>query len=183
MSDQFLAEIRSFPFNYAPYQWAMCSGQIMAVQQNTALFSLVGTNFGGNGTSNFGLPNLGGNVAVCAGQGNGLSLYDVGQSGGSASITLTDKQNASHNHLVQTNNTAGTSNNPNNLLYGKGELLNAGDTKPINTFSKVGNTPPSIQLNPNAIGQTGGNQPHNNMMPYLTINFCIALTGIFPQRS
>jgi microcystin-dependent protein len=181
MSDQFVAEIRTFPFNFAPYQWAMCNGPILPISQYQALFALIGTYYGGNGTSNFALPDLGGNVAVCAGQGTGLSQYDLGQFGGDATVTLQDSENPSHNHLVQTNGApAGSSNNPNNLLYGKGGLVNGTDTKPINTYVKGA---PATQLNPLAIGQTGGGLAHNNMMPYLTINFCIALAGIFPPRS
>ena len=178
MSDQFLAEIRTFPFPFAPYQWATCNGQIMAISQNAALFSLIGVNYGGNGTSNFGLPDLGGNVAVCAGQGSNLSNYDLGQFGGDPTVTLLDAENPSHNHLVQTNATAGSSNNPNNLLYGKGGLVNGGTTTPINTYA---NAAPSVTLNPVAIGFAGGHQPHNNMMPSLVINFCIALKPAYSR--
>src|SRR5271156_2764053 len=100
MTDQFLAEIRIFPFNFAPVGWALCNGQILAISQNTALFSLLGTNFGGNGTSTFGLPNLQGSVPVDQGQGAGLSPYAVGQSGGSPNITLLTTEMASHFHLL-----------------------------------------------------------------------------------
>lgn len=179
MSDQFLAEVRVFGCIFAPVQWAMCDGQILPISQNAALFSLIGTYYGGNGTSTFQLPNLAGNLAVCAGQGNGLSLYDVGQTGGSPTVTLLDTENPSHNHLAQTNNTAGSSNNPSNLLYGKGGLVSGGDTKPINTYVKAA---PSVKLNPMAIGPAGGNLPHNNMMPSQAVTFCIALRGIFPPR-
>lgn len=179
MSDQFLAEVRMFSMNFAPVQWAQCNGQVMAISQNTALFSLIGTFYGGNGTSNFGLPDLEGNVAICAGSGPGLSPYDIGQFGGSQFVTLLDSENPSHNHLVQTTNTGGSSNNPNNLLYGKTGLVSGGSTTAIKTYATAA---PSVTLNPVAIGFAGGHQPHNNMMPSLVINFCIALQGIFPAR-
>jgi microcystin-dependent protein len=178
MSDQFLAEVRTFPFNFAPVQWALCNGQILPIQQNTALFSLIGTAYGGNGQSNYGLPDITGNVVVCAGQGQGLSQYLVGEFGGTQTVTLLDSENPIHNHLVQTNHTAGSSNNPSNLLYGKGAVGNTG----INTYAAADVTPPSVILNAAALGQAGASQPHNNMMPTLTISFCIALQGIFPAR-
>ena len=181
MSDQFLAEVRVFPFIFAPVQWALCDGQILAISQNTALFSLVGTTYGGNGTSNFGLPDITGNVVVCAGQGNGLSRYEIGEFGGTQNVTLLDVENPIHNHLVQATNAKAGSNSPSGQIYGKGEVLNGGTSTVINTYAKV-TSPPTVQLNLAAIGSTGSGLPHNNMMPTLTLSMCIALQGLFPQR-
>jgi microcystin-dependent protein len=182
MSDQFLAEVRVFPFIFAPLQWALCDGQILAISQNSALFSLIGTTYGGNGTNNFGLPDITGNVVVCAGQGSGLSLYEVGEFAGSQNVTLLDSENPSHNHLVQATNAKSGSSSPAGQLYGKGEVLNGGTSTVINTYAKV-TSPPSVLLNTAAIGLTGNGLPHNNMMPSLTLSYCIALQGVFPQRS
>jgi microcystin-dependent protein len=181
MSDPFLAEIRTFPFNFAPLGWALCDGQILSISQNAALFSLVGTNYGGNGTSNFGLPNLQGNVAVCAGQGPGLSLYAVGETGGTPTVTLLEAENPRHSHLVEATNKQGDSASPSGELYGKSTVVNTPTNTAINTYAKV-TTPPNVELNLNALGVAGGSLAHNNMMPSLVISFCIALSGIFPQR-
>jgi microcystin-dependent protein len=181
MSDQFLAEIRIFPFNFAPIQWAFCNGQILPLSQHSALFSLIGTYYGGDGRSNFALPNLQGNVPVAAGQGSGLSLYNIGEEGGSQNVTLLDTQNPSHNHLVNASGKNANSLDPSGNVYAKGLYEVSQNNKgPVNTYTTT--APGATALNPAAIGVAGGNQPHNNMMPYLTLNFCIALQGIFPPR-
>jgi microcystin-dependent protein len=179
MSDQFVAEIRMFPFNFAPVGWASCDGQLLSISQNTALFSLLGTNFGGNGTSNFGLPNVDGNCVVHVGQGAGLSPYVVGQTGGAATVTLFDSQNASHNHFVNVVTTDANSTSPPSNVFARGNFNNSGSAGPIDLYS---GTTPGVTLAATEIGFAGGSQPHNNLMPYLTVNFCIALQGIYPAR-
>ena len=181
MSDQFVAEIRIFPFNFAPIQWALCNGQILPISQYTALFSLLGTNFGGDGRSNFGLPNLQGNVPVCMGQGAGLSQYFIGEQGGTQNVSLTAQEIPAHNHdfnvkpgVNATTATAG------NNVFGKPIYNNQGSTGPIYSYTTT--APGNTRLNPNTIGPAGNSLPHNNMMPYLTLNFCIAMQGIFPPR-
>lgn len=179
MSDPFVAEIRILPLNFAPKGWAMCNGQLMAISQNTALFSLLGTTYGGNGTSTFALPNLQGCVPIQPGQGPGLSLYDLGESAGVQTVTLLQTEMPMHTH---------------NLACVDGARISPEVANPANsTLSKAaGSTPPTPyipppaasagQLNQNMVGFAGGNQPHNNMMPFLTLNFCISLQGIYPAR-
>jgi microcystin-dependent protein len=175
MSDQYLGEVRVFPFNFAPYGWATCDGQILPISQYAALFSLLGTYYGGNGTSNFGLPNMQGNIPLCFGQGLGLSNYDLGESGGVANVTLLTTEMPSHNHnLMAVEFPLPNSQTPVNGALGS----RAGVTNMYTTA-----TSPLAKFAPQAIGSNGGNQPHNNMMPYLTLNFCIALQGAFPPRT
>jgi microcystin-dependent protein len=182
MSDQFLAEIRIFPFNFAPTQWAFCNGQLLPLSQYTALFSLIGTYYGGDGRTTFQLPNLQGNVPVDAGQGAGLSLYDVGEQGGSQTVTLLDTENPVHNHLVNASGKNATSTNPSGNVYAKGLYeVSPTDKRAVNLYTTT--APGTTTLKPTAIGLAGGGQAHNNMMPYLTLNFCIAMQGIFPARS
>lgn len=173
MADQFVAEIRIFPFNFAPKGWALCNGQILPISQNTALFSLLGTYYGGNGSSSFGLPNLQGSAPMHTGAGNGigLSTHFLGEAAGSETVTLlaSEMPNHAHNVAGATIDNADT-NVPTNNNIGKAS------TKVFNTVGT------QVQMNPSTIGITGSGQPHNNMMPYLTMNFCIALQGIFPPR-
>ncbi len=172
MADPFVAEIRIFPFNFAPTGWAFCDGQLMPLSQNTALFALLGTTYGGNGKSNFALPDMQGNVPMHPGQGKGLSLYDLGQTGGSETVTLLESEMPVHNHGMTAFTAAPADSN------------NLG---PDTAFSIAqGGTPYQAASNgqaaPQVIAPQGGSLPHNNMMPYLTLNFCIALQGIFPPR-
>jgi microcystin-dependent protein len=175
MADQFVAEIRILPFNFAPRGWAFCSGQLLPISQNTALFSLLGTIYGGNGSSSFGLPDLQGRSPMHTGgfdgQGPGLSLHSLGEAAGTETVTLLTTEIPSHSHgvMAATIDNADT-NVPTNNNIGKAT------TK---VFNSAG-TP--VQMNLSTIGVSGGGLPHNNMMPYLTMNFCIALQGIFPQR-
>jgi microcystin-dependent protein len=173
--DPFVAEIRIFACNFAPVGWAFCNGQTMPISQNTALFSLLGTYYGGNGISNFQLPNFQARASIHQGQGTGLSTYTIGQTGGDAMVTLTNTQLPSHNHLP-TVATPPTNANPANLTW-------AGATgRPVpNSFANDPNA--TAVMNANALSNTGGNQPHNNLMPYLSLNFCIALQGVYPPRS
>jgi microcystin-dependent protein len=173
VSDQFVAEIRIFPFNFAPKGWAFCDGQLIPISQNTALFSLLGTFYGGDGKSTFALPDLQGNAPVHQGQGPALSEYFVGQSGGSETITLIDSEMPAHSHQASGVSGSGPT-SPANNTWGTG----AGRTPPPTYVD--GN--PNVSMG-NALSVAGGNQPHNNMQPYLTLNFCIALQGIFPPRS
>jgi microcystin-dependent protein len=175
MSDQFLGEIRQVGFNFPPSGWAQCDGQLMAISQNTALFSLLGTNFGGNGTTNFALPNLQGNVSVGIGQGNGLSQYVIGEQTGTETVTLLQSEMPSHNHTVHAEGgrAAATLETPVGNAWGKS---GAGDTP-------YGSGSPDITMSGLSTTVAGGSQPHNNLMPYLVVNFVIALTGIFPSRN
>ncbi len=175
--DPFVAEIRIFPFNFAPTGWALCNGQLLPISQNTALFSLLGTTYGGNGQSNFALPNLQGSSPLHPGQGPGLSLYDLGQMGGSETVTLLQSEMPSHTHTVRANDGDGLFPGPvNNVWSGPGADR---DLFWYNAATIGG----SAIMAPTASGLTGGNFPHNNMMPYLTLNFCIALQGVFPPRT
>jgi len=175
MSDQFVAEIRIFPFNFAPTGWAQCDGQLMPISQNTALFSLLGTFYGGDGKSTFALPNLQGSVPIQSGQGQGLSLYDLGQEGGTDTVTLLQTEFPVHTHsMMALNSDFGNLNAPSPLRC----LARSGNAQAYQSNSSSGIT----QLAPQALTPFGGGLPHNNMMPYLTLNYCIALQGIFPQR-
>ena len=173
MSDPFVAEIRIFPFNFPPKGWAFCNGQIMPISQNTALFSLLGTTYGGDGKSTFALPDLQGNAPMHPGQGPGLSLHDLGETGGSETVTLLESEIPAHAHSLRAAATTATKSTP------------AG-----NSFARVnGATPfvvppgnPQVVMSDVALAPAGGDQPHNNMQPYLTLNFNIALQGIFPPR-
>lgn len=174
MSAPFIAEIRIFPFDFAPRGWAFCNGQILPISQNTALFSLVGTFYGGDGKSTFALPNLQGSAPLQQGQGPGLSLYDLGQNGETDTVTLLTSEMPSHSHSVGVNSNPGNLQSPApNLILGRSQRAQAYQD---NTTQNL------VTMNSNTLSVAGGDQPHNNLMPYLTVNFCIALEGIFPQR-
>jgi microcystin-dependent protein len=175
MSDQFLAEIRIFGCTFAPIGWAMCNGQLLPLSQNTALFSLLGTTYGGDGRSNFALPNLQARAPMQFGQGAGLSLRDLGEQGGEQTVTLLTSTMPSHNHSALAN-TSGNQPSPQNNTWG-GNALKGG--KSLYQSGTAGST----QMAPTALSPTGGNLPHNNLPPYLVLNFCIALQGIYPARS
>jgi microcystin-dependent protein len=174
MADQFVGEIRTFPFNFAPVGWAMCNGQLMAISQNTALFSLLGTQFGGDGRTTFGLPNLQGAIPLAAGSGAGLNERIVGETGGSATAFVSVDQIPAHSHSVQCA-AAGNAFSPANAVFAGESLGNPPAYAPWPG-------PPAI-LSSSAVATTGSGQPHDNMPPYLTLNFCISLQGIFPARS
>jgi len=175
MSDPFVAEIRILGFNFAPKGWAFCNGQILPLSQNTALFSLLGTTYGGDGRSNFALPNLQGMSPLQQGQGPGLSLYE---SSGSSTVTLLQNELPVHSHAINCvdgGRLKGQIGDPTNSI-----LVKTSGT-PANAYNSGGAL--NQQMNLNMVAPVGGSQPHNNMMPYLTLNFCIALQGIFPARS
>jgi microcystin-dependent protein len=172
MADPFVAEIRIFPFNFPPKGWAWCNGQLLPLSQNTALFSLLGTTYGGDGKSNFALPDLQGNAPMHPGQGPGLSLHDLGETGGSETVSLLESEIPAHNHAVQGRNLPGNSAVP------------VGNTLSNNSFFHDNNpSAPLVAMSPMALAPAGGDQPHNNMQPYLTFYFNIALQGVFPPRT
>ena len=170
--DPFVAEIRIFPFNFAPKGWAFCDGQLLPISQNTALFSLLGTTYGGDGKSNFALPNMQGNAPMHPGQGPGLSLHDLGETGGSETVTLLESEIPSHSHSLTASAADGISGHPGGNLFAQGVAV-----------SMWGTNAPNTQFADAALAPAGGDQPHNNMQPYLTLNFCIALQGVFPPRT
>jgi microcystin-dependent protein len=174
--DPFVAEIRIFSFNFPPKGWAFCDGQILPISQNTALFSLLGTTYGGNGQSTFALPNLQGAAPIHAGQGPGLSLYDLGQEGGSETVTLLESETPLHTHVPS----AHAQDTGNVFNPGSGVTPASADGGfSFNTNTAANQTPFGLQ----ALAPAGGDQPHNNLMPYLTLSFCIALQGVFPPRT
>jgi len=176
MADPFVAEIRIFPFNFAPTGWAQCNGQLLPLSQNTALFSLLGTIYGGDGKSTFALPDLQGAAAMFWGQGNGLSLRDEGESGGSQTVTLLTSEMPVHVHTVNAK-IAGGQAVPTGLVWGTSSAAKAA----ANFYAPAAPSP--VAMNPGALSIAGSNFPHNNMPPYLTLNFCIALQGVYPPRS
>jgi microcystin-dependent protein len=172
MADPFVAEIRIFPFNFAPKGWAFCDGQLLPLSQNTALFSLLGTTYGGNGKSNFAIPDLQGNAPMHPGQGPGLSDRDLGETGGSDTVSLLGSEMPSHPHDLVASLSDGLATQPAGQQFAQGVGVNIWGTNPVNAM-----------LAGTALAETGLDAPHNNMQPYLTLNFCIALQGIFPARS
>ncbi len=174
MADPFVAEIRIFPFNFPPKGWAFCDGQILPLSQNTALFSLLGTTYGGNGKSNFAIPNLQGNVPMHPGQGPGLSLHDLGETGGSEMEVLLASEIPGHSHTMMA-----YPDDPGDTRVPSSNMAIAA-TSPGNLYSAA--TSGLQPMSPQAIALAGGDQPHNNMMPYLTLNFCIAMQGVYPPR-
>jgi microcystin-dependent protein len=174
--DPFVAEIRIFPFNFAPKGWATCDGQLLPISQNTALFSLLGTFYGGDGKSTFALPNLQGNVPIHAGQGQGLSQYFLGEEGGSETVTLLQTEIPAHTHVPSAHAQDDA------LVFNPGPGVTPASANggfPYNTTVNAN----QVQFALEALAPSGGDQPHNNLMPYLTLNFCIALQGVYPPRS
>src|SRR5262249_20636961 len=165
MADPFVAEIRIFPFNFAPKGWALCDGQILPISQSTALFSLLGTTYGGDGKSNFALPNLQGQTPIQQGQGPGLSLRDLGETGGEESITLLQSEMPAHSHMVNADKGNANSDTPQNNIYKAGII-------PGNPQTAVWNyntSSPNVQSGAPATTLFGQSLPHNNLMPYLTL--------------
>lgn len=176
MSDPFIAEIRIFPFNFAPRGWAACNGQLLPIAQNTALFSLVGTTYGGDGRSTFGLPNLAGRLPLAPGQGPGLSPRDLGEAGGSATVTLQASQIPAHSHQLTASVSANSASPAGNVMA---TALSATGT-PVPVYKNGSNR---VAMAAAAVAPVGAGLPHNNLPPFLALNFCIALQGVFPPRS
>lgn len=174
MSSPFLAEIRMWGCNFAPRGWAFCDGQLLPISQNTALFSLLGTIYGGDGKSNFRLPSLDGSSPMFWGQSQGGSLYDIGEEGGSSTVTLLESEVPPHDHAMQAEPRPANLPNPS-------PSNSVGRAQPVIYKTNTGN-PPLQQMSAAAIAPGGGSLPHNNMMPFLTLNFCIAMQGIYPPR-
>jgi microcystin-dependent protein len=174
MADPFVAEIRIFAGNFAPLGWALCNGQLMPISQNTALFSLLGTYYGGDGRVTFALPNLQGSVPVGQGQGPGLTDRFLGESGGEPTVTLITSEMPGHNHLGQGSTEDATLKVPGPTVY-------LGRSKAGTIYqSNTGSSP--VQMNFQQLGLTGNSLPHQNMQPYLTLCYIIALQGVFPPR-
>jgi microcystin-dependent protein len=174
MADPFVAEIRILPFNFAPKGWAQCDGQLIPISQNTALFSLLGTTYGGDGKTNFALPNLKGRGALHPGIGPGLTPRSLGETGGQKAMTLGLTELPPHDHAVRATGEPGISASPVDSSF-------APDGPGLTTFYGTGDSN-LVTMNPGAVTLAGGSLPHNNRQPYLVFNFCIALQGIFPSR-
>lgn len=173
MADPFLAEIRIFPFNFAPRGWAWCDGQLIPISQNTALFSLLGTTYGGDGKTNFALPNLRGRAPMHPGQGPGLSRHDLGETAGTETVTLVESEIPAHNHALV------ASSDPADVQSPAADRCLARSNPGFAYAAGSPNTP----MAPQALAPAGGDQPHNNLSPYLTLYFNIALQGVFPPRT
>lgn len=169
MATPFIGEIRVFSFGFPPKGWALCNGQLLPINQNQALFSLLGTTYGGNGTTTYALPNLQGRVPIHQGD-SFAGNYVLGQLGGAPTVTLTNATTPSHTHTVNANTATSDQITPAGFYWANGGLTSYSDA--------AGST-----MNPNAVTSAGGSQPHENMSPYLTLNFSIALVGIFPSRN
>ncbi|TNJ32877.1 phage tail protein [Arenimonas terrae] len=179
MTSPFIGEIHIFPYNFAPRNWAFCQGQLIAISQNTALFSLLGTQYGGNGQTTFALPNFGGTAAVAQGQGPGLTPRTMGETFGSNTVTLISTEMPTHNHgvvLYAQNTAAKRAASPSS-----GNALSVSSNTSATSFLPAGST--NTTFGTNMLGVAGGSQPHENRQPHLTLGFCIALQGIFPARN
>lgn len=180
MSDPFVAEIRMFGFNFAPTGWAQCNGQLLPISQNTALFSLLGTYYGGDGKSTFALPNLEGCGAIQQGQGQGLSERFLGEQSGTEQVTLLTSEIPAHNHNIMASNNDPAEAIPTGQQPAKGLWDSGAESGVIGFYSTVAQ---NATMAFEALAPYGGGLPHNNMQPYLTINFCIAMQGVFPPRT
>jgi microcystin-dependent protein len=182
MSQPFLGQIEAFPYNFAPRGWQFCQGQLLPINQNTALFSLIGTTYGGDGATTFALPDLRGRVAMGQGNGSGLTPRVIGQINGEENHTLLSNEMPIHSHLL---NTAANSSAANNINIPSSTVVLGSATATTGTVQPFAPVPPAPTqaMAPAAIGQSTGGQPHNNMMPYLGLSFCIAMNGVFPSRS
>lgn len=177
MADAYIGEIRIFAGNFAPYGWALCNGQLMSISQNTALFSIVGAQYGGDGKTTFALPNLMGSAPMNQGQGPGLTSRQMGEVVGAQTVTLLESQMPFHNHTPIAIQNVGTSGDPTNHLWAEAVQSGRPPKQP-----PLYDTNANVQMSPQALGVTGGSQPHNNMQPYLVMNYIICLQGEFPSR-
>lgn len=177
MSDQYLGEIRPTAFSFAPVGWALCQGQVVSIAQYSALFTLLGTSFGGNGTTTFGLPDLRGRVSVGIGRGAGLSPYAIGESAGTEAVSLMTIQMPAHTHMASANSGPGVNTSPQGSIWTQ---VNDGSGDSFNTYAPP---PVNLTLRPATVSPAGGSLPMSIMQPYLTLNYIIALQGYFPPRS
>ena len=175
MSQPFVGEIRMFGFNFAPTGWAMCNGQLLPIAQNTALFSLLGTNYGGNGQSTFGLPNLPGRAPIHSGQGPGLTDRIIGETGGTPTVTLISGEMPVHNHSQGAYNATGNQSSPANHAGAMAKALR----QSVNLYSSSN----TATMNLAALPPVGSSLPHNNLPPFRALNFCIAMQGVYPSRN
>jgi microcystin-dependent protein len=166
MSSPFIGEIRMFGGNFAPVGWAFCNGALMAIDQNDALFNLIGTTYGGDGQTTFALPDLQSRIPLHVGPG-----FALAQTGGVETVTLTNNQIPAHSHVPQANSGAGTQSSPANGMWA------------LSTLNQFSSAAPSVSLAPAALGPSGGSQPHENMMPFLVVNFILSLFGVFPSQT
>jgi microcystin-dependent protein len=169
MSSPYVGEIRMFAGNFAPAGWAMCQGQLMPISQQETLFNLIGTTYGGDGQETFGIPNFSGRIPIHMGTGSGLSTYQIGESAGVESVTLTVQQIPQHNHAAMCNTAAGNQNSPSNGIWAQSSSGQYGTGAPNTNMA--------------ALQPAGGSQPHENMMPYLCVSFILSLFGIFPTQN
>jgi microcystin-dependent protein len=179
MAEPFLGEIRMVGWNFAANGWALCNGQLLPISQNSALFALLGTQYGGDGVSTFALPNLQGRVPIHQGNGAGLSPYTIGAASGSENVSLLPTQIPAHTHLMGVSNQSGAVTDPTNAILAQGNSGTGRSPVPVTNYVSTAATG---TLAPAAIQPAGGSQPHNNIQPYLCVNFIIALQGIFPSR-
>ena len=182
MGETYLGEISMGGWNFAPHGFAFCNGQLLSISQNTALFSLLGTNFGGDGQTTFGLPDLRGRVPIHWGQGNGLSSYNIGQTGGTEAVALVTSQMPAHNHTINANGNIPNTASPDGSYFANSPVTGSG---PNATQLKLYQTtaPNGAVFNANTMGSTGGGQAHTNIQPFMCVTYVIALTGIFPARN
>jgi microcystin-dependent protein len=191
MADPFLGMIITVPYNFAPQGWAFCNGQILPISQNTALFALIGTTFGGDGVATFALPDLRGRVPVSSGQGPGLSVYDLGEIGGTENVTLTTSQMPPHNHVITLNNLTATANARNTAGNSQSPAGNLPAVEAAGVTATYSNAPANATMAAGAVTVTGtatasvsgSGLPLQILSPFLTVNYCIALQGIFPSRN
>lgn len=176
MSQPYVGEVRMFGGNFAPVGWAFCNGQPMSISEYEVLYSLIGTTYGGNGTTTFNLPNLQGRLCVGMGQGLGLSNYVIGQAGGTETVTLTTAQMPVHNHPLSATTT------PANQASPTTTSLTAADASGTHTYTSTPPAPVTGNFIASAVSNTGGNQPHTNLMPSLCVSFIIALLGVYPSQ-
>ncbi len=180
MSSPFLGQITLFPYQFPPLGWADCQGQLLPISQNTALFSLLGTQFGGDGIRTFGLPDLQGRAAVGQGQLAGGQLYAIGEPGGAESVAISTATMAPHVHAAQAETALGTTNSPNGAVLATAAKGTLQGRDKGNIYNPGG---PNTALTAASVAQAGGGTPHNNVQPALVLRYCIALRGVFPSRS
>ncbi|MEW6982230.1 phage tail protein [Colwelliaceae bacterium 6471] len=179
MSEPFIAEVRMWGCNFAPRGWAFCDGQILPISQNTTLFSLIGTIYGGDGRTTMALPNLTDRTPLHSGRGPGLSYRPIGQPGGQTEVSLSELEIPAHDHIVRGVSESAISATPSEILF----MGHDQSSRQENTFYLSTETQTNTTLAPQAIGNSGGSQPHENQQPYLGVNFCIAMQGLYPSRS